>query len=813
MFAKPLRPRTTTPSSTALRAKTSRRPLFETLESRRLLANYTWNDAANTLSISLANNESLTVYTDGSNNLFELDAGTFSQLGGDNAPGNGSNTITIAAANLATSVTIDNSTVSTGTNDVTFAGGLLSADMIAVTITDPDAVGTISAIGAQLVSTGTGGITLETRRDIVVAFNALLSTTDGDITLRANQQSDSSSGQFFGIGFWANGGIRTNGTGDILLEGRGGDTDFPNTGIHFHGKLESTATGPDAGKITLYGQGGLGQLGIFGVLLGGEITSVDGDIRINGIGGGDAAGETNRGILLLGVILSSTGTGSDAAKITVNGKGGVGIESNAGVYYAAGEITSKDGDIQVTGNQGSGAEAEGVFLWSYPQSPLKSTGTAEIVVTSDGSNADRSKLRIAIHGTAVDTGYDQLSVVDPLSLKDMNLVLSGNYVPVAGDVFTIVDAPAIEDQFNGLIDGSTVIFNGVELVVRYTATTVKLSYVREFDRVVRNAGDVLVLGAEAGAQPRVKVLDVKDGSVVANFLAYSADFRGGVRVAVADLNRDGEAEIIVAPGAGMSTLVKVFDLEGHELQAYRTKAYAGFRGGVFVAVGDVNGDGRADLITAPAKDLNSNIKVFKNRVGIASSNPDPISNNPIYSFLAFDTITRRGATVAAGDFNRDGKAEVVVGNVAGTSPLVRVFDLTEIASTSQLQLAEPMFELHPFKSTDRGGVFLAVGNVRNTTIPDILVGNGARGRGRVEIYSGATTNRVNSFTAFDTGEGRDAPVHVAAKSININPFDEIIISQGAPGSIGRLRAFGDIGVLEDEVFQGEDDFRFGFFIA
>jgi hypothetical protein len=235
-----------------------------------------------------------------------------------------------------------------------------------------------------------------------------------------------------------------------------------------------------------------------------------------------------------------------------------------------------------------------------------------------------------------------------------------------------VSAPGIVGRFNGLADGDIVIFNGVELVIHYTATTVTLSFVREVPDVVRNAADVLVLGADAGAQPRVKVLDAKDGSVVASFLAYNAAFRGGVRVAVADLNRDGEAEVIVAPGAGMSTLVKVFDLEGRELLDYRTKAYAGFSGGVFVAAGDVNGDGRVDIITSPGQDLNSNIKVFKNRVGIASSNPDPISDNPIYSFLAFDTITRRGATVAAGDFNRDGKAEIVVGNVAGTSPLVRV---------------------------------------------------------------------------------------------------------------------------------------------
>ncbi|MCC7085315.1 MAG: VCBS repeat-containing protein [Pirellulales bacterium] len=325
--------------------------------------------------------------------------------------------------------------------------------------------------------------------------------------------------------------------------------------------------------------------------------------------------------------------------------------------------------------------------------------------------------------------------------------------------------------------------------------------------------DIIVLGADAGARPRVTVIDAHDHSIIASFLAYDSGFRGGVRVAVGDLDGDGDAEIIVAPGAGLSSLIKVFDLDGHELVDFRTKAYLGFRGGVFVAVADVNGDGRPDLITSPGSGLRAMIEVFKNRVGIASSNTDPISNKPIYSFRAFGKTFTGGATVAAADLTGDGKAEVIVGNGPGMGPHVRVFDLTTITTNALApNILKIRPEIRPFDTGDRGGVFVAVGNVRGDATSEIVIGNGANGRGRVEMYD-ADGTRFKSVTAYNNGEGRKAPVHVATKDIDADALDEALTGQGSPGSAGQLRSFDHDGTLVDDILEGEDDFRFGFFLA
>ena len=105
-------------------------------------------------------------------------------------------------------------------------------------------------------------------------------------------------------------------------------------------------------------------------------------------------------------------------------------------------------------------------------------------------------------------------------------------------------------------------------------------------------------GADKGGGPHVRVQETVTGRFISDFLAYDSAFRGGVRVANADVNGDGVPDIITAPGPGGGPHIKVFD--GTDLHLiYSFMAYdIDFTGGVFVAAGDVNGDGKADIITA-----------------------------------------------------------------------------------------------------------------------------------------------------------------------------------------------------------------------
>src|SRR5262245_23030014 len=132
---------------------------------------------------------------------------------------------------------------------------------------------------------------------------------------------------------------------------------------------------------------------------------------------------------------------------------------------------------------------------------------------------------------------------------------------------------------------------------------------------------ILAATAGPGGGPHVRVFDA-DGTQVAGLFAYDPAFRGGVRLATGDVTGDGVDDLVVAPGAGIGPRVKVFDgaalLNGTVTELGRSFAFAPrFAGGVSVAVGDVTGDGRADVVAGAGPGGGPHVRVFDGATGAA----------------------------------------------------------------------------------------------------------------------------------------------------------------------------------------------------
>ena len=117
------------------------------------------------------------------------------------------------------------------------------------------------------------------------------------------------------------------------------------------------------------------------------------------------------------------------------------------------------------------------------------------------------------------------------------------------------------------------------------------------------------------------MFDGKDGLVLSQFFAYDASFTGGVYIATGDVNGDGTPDIVTGAGAGGGSHVRVFNGLTAQLMSGPIGeffAFPGFLGGVRVAAADTNKDGKAEVITAPViRDETNGGEMFSIRAEIA----------------------------------------------------------------------------------------------------------------------------------------------------------------------------------------------------
>jgi len=276
----------------------------------------------------------------------------------------------------------------------------------------------------------------------------------------------------------------------------------------------------------------------------------------------------------------------------------------------------------------------------------------------------------------------------------------------------------------------------------------------------------LVVGADSGGGPLVKAFDLTDLSVIHQFFAYAPSFAGGVRVAVGDVNGDGRGDLVTAAGPGGAPHVKVFDgMTGgllHSFLAYDPS----LTGGLFVAAGDVNGDGRADIITGAGPGGGPQVKVFDGR-----------DLTVLRSFLAYAPTFTGGVRVAAGYLDGDGRADVITGPGAGRGPQVEAFDGKTGALIWSFFAYDPGFA---------GGVFVAAGDVNRDGRADVITGPGSGAGPQVKVFDGAGGGTVRSF--FSYAPSFTGGVRVAAGDVNRDGLADIVTVPG-PGAPPQVKAF------------------------
>jgi len=280
---------------------------------------------------------------------------------------------------------------------------------------------------------------------------------------------------------------------------------------------------------------------------------------------------------------------------------------------------------------------------------------------------------------------------------------------------------------------------------------------------VTATSDLIITGTNIGGGPQVNVYNKQTQQEV-SFYAFAPEFRGGVRVASGDVTGDGIPDVIVAAGPGGGPQVNVYD--GVNLQLFRSfYAYnSAFSSGIFIAVGDVNGDGYADIITGAGQGGGPHVQVFSG-----------LDNSNIASFFAYSPTFTGGVSVASGDLNADGYSDVVVGAGPGGGPHVLAVSGLQLSQGAQVILAS-------FFAFDPGinqGVFVAAGDYTGDGVGDIVVAAGPGGSPHIKVFNGSGTNLIDTFFAFNVNLTGGLSVSMA--DINNDGTAEIITAPYTKG--------------------------------
>ncbi len=405
--------------------------------------------------------------------------------------------------------------------------------------------------------------------------------------------------------------------------------------------------------------------------------------------------------------------------------------------------------------------------------------------TDDTATVDENGT-VTIDVLANDSDLDN----DPLTVSTVTQAANG--------VVTITDSgKSIQYSPNKGFDGSDTFSYTVSDGQGATATATVTIQVNNVQTPV--PGEFAV-GSDAGGNT-VRFFN-PNGTERYQITPFGPTFTGGIRVASADFNGDGVSDLVVGTGPGRSTQVKIFD-GVTKAELFSVDPFeASFTGGVYVSVGDVNNDGVPDLAITPDEGGGPRVDIYSGagfakfvsffgiddpnfRGGARSSMSDmtgdgvddlivvagfgggprvagfdgtSLGGTPqriFADFFAFEQTLRNGIFVASGDFNGDGFADLVAGGGPGGGPRVQIFDGKSLLENTYVPLAN----FFGGDSENRGGIRLAVKNLDNDNLADLIVGAGTGAGSNVTSYLGTnillggTPLAQLDFEAFDEFTG------------------------------------------------------------
>lgn len=227
----------------------------------------------------------------------------------------------------------------------------------------------------------------------------------------------------------------------------------------------------------------------------------------------------------------------------------------------------------------------------------------------------------------------------------------------------------------------------------------------------------LIVGAGPGPQnPALVHIYRADGTPMLEFTPFDSKY--GVNVAAADLNGDGQAEIIVSPGPGpknpATIKVYAYNKDKNEMMPTGIEFTAcDYSYGANIAVADTEGDGLPELITAPGPGPQNPAEVKIWKLDTAKDMGKwTVDEDTVKQILLPGNY---GANIAAGDTDGNGTDEIIVG--AGPDPTAKA-EVSIFTADGTEQKRFTAFDTYKY------GVNVAAADLDGDGIAEIVTGAG-----------------------------------------------------------------------------------------